>query len=128
MTATLDTEPTDFRMTVEKLAGLDIVTPAGELDVFTAIRLRSVVFDPTLCSQGVLLLDLSSVDFIDSMGLGVLVATRRWTYARSARLVLVVTPDSLVARILRIAGLTGVFTMTDTRDPEAALLDVPAAR
>jgi anti-sigma B factor antagonist len=122
MTASTEHGRLDFTVGVEKLAGLDIVTPAGELDVFTMVRLRSVVFDQTLCSQDVLLLDLSEVDFIDSTGLGLLVATRRWTYARSARLVLVVTPGSLVARILAIAGLTGIFTTLASRDPAAALL------
>jgi anti-sigma B factor antagonist len=105
---------------LEQVAGADVVTPQGDLDVFSAGRLRSVVFDPSTCSQGALVLDLSAIDFIDSTGLGVLVATRRWTRARAAELVIVVRPGSVVARLLALAGLEPVFTTVATRDEALA--------
>jgi len=108
---------------LEQSSGLDIVTPSGDLDVFTAPRLRSVVFDPSSCSQALLVLDLSAIDFIDSTGLGVLVATRRWTRSRSAELVIVVRPGSVVARLLSLAGLDAVFTTVATRDEAVRCLD-----
>jgi anti-sigma B factor antagonist len=100
---------------LEQLDGIDVVTAQGDLDVFSAARLRSVVFDPSSCSQDALVLDLSGIDFIDSTGLGVLVATRRWTRARSAELTIVVRPGSVVARLLAVAGLGAVFTTVATR-------------
>ena len=108
---------------LEQAPGLDIVTPSGDLDIFSAPRLRSVVFDPSSCSQALLVLDLSAIDFIDSTGLGVLVATRRWTRTRSAALVIVVKPGSVVARVLALAGLDAVFTTVATRDDAVSSVD-----
>lgn len=116
---------TDFSVHLEQARGCDIVTARGDLDVFSSSRLRSVVFDPTSCSQGVLVVDLSYVEFIDSTGLGVLVATRRWTRSRSAELVVVVRPGSVVARVLTLAGLYAVFTTVATRDEAISSVDRP---
>ena len=117
---------TDFSVHLEQAPGCDIATPQGDLDVFSSGRLRSVVFDPTACAQGVLVVDLSDVTFIDSTGLGVLVATRRWTRSRSAELVLVVRPGTVVARVLTIAGLDAVFTTVPSRDEALSAVDRPA--
>jgi len=117
---------TGFSVHLEQLPGCDVATPRGDLDVFSSGRLRSVVFDPASCAQDVLVVDLSDVTFIDSTGLGVLVATRRWTRARSAELVLVVRPGSVVARVLTVAGLHVVFTTVSTRDEAVPDLERPA--
>ena len=114
---------TGGKVVLERSSGCDIVTPHGDLDVFSAARLRSVVFDPSSCSQPVLVLDLSEIAFIDSTGLGVLVATRRWTRTRSADLVIVVKPSSVVARLLSLAGLDAVFTTVATRAEAVRLVD-----
>lgn len=52
-----------------------VVTVAGEIDVFTAPRMRQYLID--LISEGHLqvILDLGEVAFLDSTGLGVLVGT-----------------------------------------------------
>jgi anti-sigma B factor antagonist len=112
---------------LEHEPGYDLVTPHGELDVFSSTRLRSVVFDPSACSQGALVLDLSEVTFIDARALGVLLATRRWTHSRSADLLLVVKPSSFVARILRAARLDAVFTTTGSRDEAASRVGRPVS-
>ena len=118
---------TDFSVHLEQAPGCDIVTPRGDLDVFSSGRLRSVVFDPTSCSQAVLVVDLSYVEFIDSTGLGVLVAARRWTRSRSADLVVVARPRSSVERILKITRLDVVITTVATRDDALGLVDRRAA-
>jgi anti-sigma B factor antagonist len=120
-------EPTNTTVELDRLPGADVVAPQGDLDVFSAARVRSVVFDPSTCSQGALVLDLSAIHFIDSTGLGVLVATRRWTRARSAELVVVVRPGSVVARLLALAGLQGVFTSAPTRADALGLIDQSVA-
>lgn len=117
---------TGFSIHLDQASGSDIVTVRGDLDVFSSGRLRSVVFDPSACAQGLLVVDLSDVTFIDSTGLGILVATRRWTRSRSAALVLVVRPGSVVARVLTVAGLYAVFTTASTRDEALLAVDRPA--
>jgi anti-sigma B factor antagonist len=114
---------TDCPVILERSHRCDIVTPRGELDVVSSSRLRSVVFDPSLCAQDVLVVDLSQVSFIDAKALGLLLATRRWTRARSAELVVVVKPSSFVARVLKVARLDSSFTTASTRDEALSWVD-----
>jgi anti-sigma B factor antagonist len=117
----------DTVVSLEQCSGFDLVSATGDLDVFSCSRLRSVVFDPSACSQPTLIVDLSAIEFVDSTGLGVLVAARRWTHTRSAALVLVVEPSSFVARVLKVAGLDAVFRTMATRDEAVSSLDHVAA-
>jgi anti-sigma B factor antagonist len=100
----------ELAVAVDRLPGLDLVAAVGELDLLTAPRLRSVLLEPAVCAQPVLVVDLSALAFIDSTGLGTLIETERSTRARGARLVLVVPPGTVAARVLAIAGLDAVFT------------------
>lgn len=88
--------------------GHTLVTVSGEVDVFTAPRLREVLFDPAVCSQERVVVDLEGVSFIDSTGVGMLVAARRWTTSRGATLALVCTRGPTL-RLLEIVGLDKVF-------------------
>lgn len=97
-----------FEASVARHPGVDVVTASGELDLTTATRLRTVLFDRVLCSQPVLVLDLSAVTFMDSTGIGTLVAARRWTNARGARLVLV-ADDGPVLKVLKLTRLNLVM-------------------
>ena len=81
---------------------------AGEVDVFTAPKLREQVIG--LAGQGVvhLIADLSSVEFLDSTGLGVLVGGLKRVRAHDGSLELVCTQERIL-KIFRITGLTKVF-------------------
>ena len=57
-----------------------------------------------LCSQPVLVVDLNAVSFMDSTGIGTLVAARRWTQARDARFILV-CDDGPVLKVLKLTRL-----------------------
>lgn len=52
-----------------------VVTVSGEIDVFTAPRLRQYLIDLIAEGRTHLILDLTDVAFLDSTGLGVLVGT-----------------------------------------------------
>ena len=117
----LSTSPT-FTVAVTQVDGVDVVTASGDLDVFSSMQLRSLLFDPASVSGDRLVLDLLGVAFIDSTGLGVLIAAGRWTTTRAAEMVVVVEPRSAVARVLRVVGLDAVFTTAATRDEALARL------
>ncbi len=68
-----------------------------------------------LCSQPVLVVDLSPCTFMDSTGIGTLVAARRWTTARGARLVLV-CGDGSVRRVLELTRVTEVIETQPSLD------------
>lgn len=90
--------------------GLTVVTVTGEIDVYSAPALREKFI--SLVEQGkyFLIVDLESVQFLDSTGLGVLIGGLRRVRARDGFLDLVCTQPRML-RIFRITGLTKIFTI-----------------
>jgi anti-sigma B factor antagonist len=113
-------QPPDLVIDVATRDGCSVVTVSGELDVLTAPRLRQVLFDPVLCSRPHVVVDLRDVGFIDSTGIGTLVAARRWTSSRSTSLSLVCDPGP-VLRVLDLVSLTRIFEVHDSVEAAVAL-------
>ena len=80
----------------------------GEIDVYTAPKLRETIV--TLVDEGHfdLVVDLERVEFLDSTGLGVLVGGLKRVRTHDGSLSLVCTQERLL-KIFRITGLTKVF-------------------
>lgn len=88
-------------------AGAEVVTAAGEIDVYTAAELREVLVPISNTSQAVVL-DLEQVTFLDSTGLGVIIGALKRARAHDGSLVLVCTQERILA-IFRLTGLTKVL-------------------
>jgi anti-sigma B factor antagonist len=84
-----------------------VVRAEGDLDVYTAGRLKEVLEEHT-AGGGRLVLDLSEVHFIDSTALGVLVGAHQQTQAHNGEFRLVVG-DPFLLKIFHITGFDGVF-------------------
>lgn len=84
------------------------LTLDGEVDVYTAPRLKEelVALIQGGCSH--VIIDMESVGFIDSSGLGVLVSALRRVREKDGSVRIVCTRDS-VLKIFRITGLDKVF-------------------
>jgi len=84
------------------------VTLEGEVDVYTAPRLKEQLVE--LLDDGCtsIIVDLEKVAFIDSSGLGVLVGALRRAREKGGVVRLVCTRES-VLKIFRITGLDKVF-------------------
>ncbi len=94
--------------------GVPVVSAAGEIDVSTAPRLREhLVALPVDVSRAVV--DLSEVTFLDSTGLGVLVAGWKRCQESGASLDLVVTRPQIM-KVLEVTGLDTVFTIYGSID------------
>ncbi len=94
----------DFTVSVSEQDGRSIVTAAGELDAHAAPVLEAQTGPLSRQPGGRLIIDLSAVDFIDSTGLGVLVAALKHSREADGTLdVVVATP-----RVLKVLGLTGL--------------------
>ena len=93
--------------------GACIMSVEGEVDVYTAPRLKEALVEAIEGGCVDLVVDLDSVSFIDSSGLGVLVGALRRTKERSGSLRLVCTRDA-VLKIFRITGLDKVFPIFST--------------
>jgi len=85
-----------------------IVEVGGEIDVYTAPRLREQLVDLVADGQYHLVVDMERVDFLDSTGLGVLVGGLKRVRAHDGSLRLVCTQERIL-KIFRITGLTKVF-------------------
>jgi anti-sigma B factor antagonist len=90
-----------------------LLTVTGEIDLYTAPKLREALGDATGDDLAV---DLRGVRFMDSMGLGVLIGARRRTVEGDGRFALVCT-EGPVLRVLDVSGLTTVFEVVSS--PEA---------
>jgi anti-sigma B factor antagonist len=117
-----DNADESFDVTVTRRRGVDVVTATGVLDVTTAVRLRHVLFDPVLCSQPVVVLHLDGVTFLDSTGIGTLVAARRWTVSRGGRFV-VVADEGPALRVLKLVKLHLVMQVWPELDPVLEALE-----
>ena len=108
----------DLTISTREADGKTVVVVGGEIDVYTAPRLRDEITE--LVAGGVydIVIDMQAVEFLDSTGLGVLVGGLKKVRAHDGSLQLVCNQDRLL-KIFRITGLAKVFVIHET--PEAAL-------
>ena len=90
-----------------------IVEVGGEIDVYTAPRLREQLVDLVADGKYHLVVDMERVDFLDSTGLGVLVGGLKRVRGQEGTLRIVCTQERLL-KIFRITGLTKVFPIHDS--------------
>jgi len=90
-----------------------IIAVGGEIDVYTAPKLREALVDLVNAGRYFLVVDVEKVDFLDSTGLGVLVGGLKRVRANEGNLRVVCTQERLL-KIFRITGLTKVFAIHDS--------------
>ncbi len=121
--------PDDDRMALEDFVelklghhtkdGIEVVDVEGEIDVYTAPRLRELLIDLVNKNNYQLVVNMERVEFLDSTGLGVLVGGLKRVRAYDGSLDLVCTQERIL-KIFRITGLTKVFGIHDTVDEAIA--------
>jgi anti-sigma B factor antagonist len=89
-----------------------LVTLRGELDLASYRAFKELVDELIVLRQVDLVIDLEDVTFVDSLGLGALVSTRRKTEAFGGSLELVCT-NPAVLKVFRLTHLDRVFTLLD---------------
>jgi anti-sigma B factor antagonist len=104
-------QPRDFDVRFETTPDGDTtVAVTGEVDLYTAPRLREQLDEAIESGSQRLIVDLSELDFIDSTGLGVLVGALKRARQGGGELTLR-SPTRSTYKILEIAGLTKLFTI-----------------
>jgi anti-sigma B factor antagonist len=109
----------DLTLATREEDGRAIVAVGGEIDVYTAPKLRDQITE--LVSNGTynIVIDLEAVEFLDSTGLGVLVGGLKKVRAHDGSLELVCSQERLL-KIFRITGLAKVFVIHESVDPSVA--------
>jgi len=97
---------------IEAVDGVCTVVLDGEVDVYTAPRLKERLVAAIEGGCANVVVDLEGVGFIDSSGLGVLVSALRRARERDGVVRIVCTRDNIL-KIFRITGLDKVFPIFD---------------
>jgi len=99
-----------------------VVSVGGEVDVVSAAKLAKALQAATSASRArCLIIDMTDLSFIDSSGLGVLIAAQNRARELGDTVVLV-HPPPLVRRLLAGTQLQHRFTTHDTLDDALAAL------
>ena len=93
---------------VEEKEGYRIVSPVGELDIYTVPLFRKVVLKLEGDRRHDLILDLTRVTFIDSSGLGSLIEIFQKVQAAEGEIAYVVD-NPRILKIFRLVDLDRVF-------------------
>ena len=99
---------------VERNGDTVVVSLAGELDLYNAEAVRSVLLEECARRPERVVIDLSRVEFIDSTALGVLIEAR--TKLENRHGFLLASPAVETRRALEISGLDRHFGLHDTLD------------
>jgi anti-sigma B factor antagonist len=109
----------DLTLTTREAGGRTVVAVGGEIDVYTAPKLRDTITELVASGAYHIVIDMGGVEFLDSTGLGVLVGGLKKVRAHDGSLELVCNQDRLL-KIFKITGLAKVFTIHDSADTALA--------
>jgi anti-sigma B factor antagonist len=108
-----------FALDVYERDGWQVVAVTGEVELATAPRLRQQVVSLVGAEAVHVVLDLSRVDFIDSVGLGVVVGALKRTRAGGGDL-RVVAPQARVRSLFAVTRLDEIIEVLDCVDDAVA--------
>lgn len=109
----------DIRIENMEVNDLPVLKVSGEVDVYTAPKLKSHILDLIDSGHYNIVVDLNQVDFMDSSGLGVLVGGLKRVGPHKGTIKLVCNRPN-VLKIFKITGLNKVFQIFDGVDQAAA--------
>src|SRR4051794_29114371 len=101
----------DFKVDIQQRGRLRVVSPAGEVDVLTAPKLGAAVDDEEAYDD--LVIDLTQVPFMSSVGLGLISSLNRRQARRGCGFALAGVKGD-VERLLEITGLTEALTVGES--------------
>lgn len=101
-----------------------VLAPIGEVDLSTAPRIRQEGVRAVAAGARHLVIDLGGVDFMDSLGVGVLVALRKRVASVGGSLRLA-RPEPQVRRVLSLAGADQVMDVVGSLDDAVAAPVLP---
>jgi anti-sigma B factor antagonist len=96
-----------------------VVDVEGEVDVFTAPKLREQIIGLLTAGRDRIVVNLEKVDFMDSTGLGVLVGGLKRVKEKEGSLALA-GAHGTVLRVLTVTGLNSVFPLHETVEKATA--------
>lgn len=111
----------EFSVAQQEVGGFPVVSIKGEIDVYSAPQLKDALTELIRPDSRAVVVDLTEVGFLDSTGLGALVAARTSATDADIRLPIVSDRDRIL-KLFRITGLDGVFEIYSSVDAAVAAL------
>ncbi|MBM4794398.1 anti-sigma factor antagonist BldG [Streptomyces sioyaensis] len=112
----------DLSLSTRTVGDRTVVEVGGEIDVYTAPKLREQLVELVNDGSYHLVVDMERVDFLDSTGLGVLVGGLKRVRAHEGSLRLVCNQERIL-KIFRFTGLTKVFPIHTSVDEAVSATD-----
>jgi anti-sigma B factor antagonist len=109
----------EFAIDVARRDGCVVVSVRGEVDLATAPTLKTRLLDLVAEGENEIIVDLSDTDFLDSTGLGAVVAAYKRVRAHDGHLKLVAS-SSRVKRVFEITNLDRVVPILATVEEACA--------
>jgi anti-sigma B factor antagonist len=100
----------ELEIQTRMVEGVPEVGLLGELDSYSAPRVRQLLETLIDAEQSMVRMRLTELEYIDSTGLGVLVGALKQSNDHAGTLILI-EPSPQVAHILQVTGLDKVFTV-----------------
>ncbi|WP_225440123.1 STAS domain-containing protein [Amycolatopsis eburnea] len=107
------------KVTHERVGDAAVLTVSGEVDLLSASVLGDGITEALADPPVLLVVDLTGVSFLASIGITALLEARRRAGA-GTRVRVVAPEDSVVARTLQLTGLRETLAVTATRDAALA--------
>ncbi|WP_078429412.1 STAS domain-containing protein [Alkalihalobacterium alkalinitrilicum] len=98
----------------ETKGNMHLLRLSGEVDAFTAPKLREVLIPLTEESGMKIIVDLADVDYIDSTGLGIFIGALKSTHNYESHIQL----QGLSSRLQRLFKITGLDEVIDIETQE----------
>jgi len=105
----------DLKIESKEVDGVGVIVLEGEVDVYTAPKLKSRLIDLVDEGKYNIIIDLQKVEFMDSSGLGVLVGGLKRVKSHQGSISLVCTQENIL-KIFRITGLVKVFPIFSSEE------------
>ena len=99
--------------------GWTVVEVAGQLDVATAPEFRQVLVESQYGGAARVLVDVAGIEFVDSMGLGVLIGGHKRARKHDGAALVLARPSPRMRELLELTGLDTVLTVV--ADPDEVL-------
>jgi anti-sigma B factor antagonist len=109
----------DIKVETRSVGDWTVIDVEGEVDVFTAPKLREAIIGLLGDGKERLIVNLENVAFMDSTGLGVLVGGLKRVKERNGDLA-IAGAQGTVLRVLNVTGLNAVFPMKESVEAAAS--------
>jgi len=97
---------------VKEVGGVPVVELEGEIDLSTSSVFKETVYQVIESGHNDVIIDLNGLEFMDSTGLGVLVAALKKTSMEGGSIKLICNKRNIL-KVFTITGLDKVFSIYD---------------